>query len=703
MRLALVVSALLFFAHMAGRSAWAAEAGEKLPLLERVSALTQAGRTEEALALLKPALAAAPDDTDLLFALAHAHWRTRDLVRSLKAYDRILALTPGRPSAINQRLRMLSDLGAAGLALEQAEDSDIRSVLEPETIGVLENNMAARRLAWGEPHLATNILVRRIAAEPEPMADFRSRFDLVLALAAMRRHDELLALYEEMAAANMAIPHWVLDAAASSYLAAGSFDKSISLYRQALEADPDRFETRMGLYSALVEAGSFREAGEVLRKLEAETPEWRRDRGSLAYNWQRQEATVALGWWLAYQERLSSAQRYFDSWRQRAPANWAVRTAQGQIAVWRGQPRAGLEELDIVTTWAGEDLLTRPDYADTYEISVKNARIGALLGANRRREARQDVERLARDNPANRHTARLKRQIENLGRTRLDADYVATVEDPGVRDALLIARLTQPLTEEWSVFFQYGLRRMAGGDDDHDYERVGAGVRADLHANLTVESMASRDLKETDCDGVRTRVEWRLGDRWAVDGVYDTFTLDVPLRARAAGIDGERAEAGARFRSSEAFNVRGAAAVAWLSDDNEQRFYGLFAERSLIARAYVKTWLLGELSRTEHERSDVGYYSPEHSDTAFLTHRLDHKILQRVDRYWVHRLYAGAGLSRQAEQGRDTETIYDARYEHDFGLSDRTIFLLGVGYRRRYYDGEPTDVTSVYATLRKVF
>ncbi|MFC1498691.1 hypothetical protein ACFLS1_09525, partial [Verrucomicrobiota bacterium] len=73
----------------------------------------------------------------------------------------------GNIAAINLKTRTLSDLGGVSLALDFAETH--KTVINPETLLYLKSNMAASRINWGEPDVATNILDELISEESEKM------------------------------------------------------------------------------------------------------------------------------------------------------------------------------------------------------------------------------------------------------------------------------------------------------------------------------------------------------------------------------------------------------------------------------------------------------------------------------------------------------------------------------------------------------
>ena len=191
------------------------------------------------------------------------------------------------------------------------------------------------------------------------------------------------------------------------------------------------------------------------------------------------------------------------------------------------------------------------------------------------------------------------------------------------------------------------------------------------------------------------------GDRWLFSGSHNTYSLDVPFRARANGQVGSSSSLAMRYRTSELFNCGVGALRNELDDGNDNESYLASLDRRLLNRAYWKTRVILEYSTSENSRTDVDYYSPDHATSLYFSHVLQHTVYRRYDDAFVHRLHAGIGSYDQALYA--PEPIWHIRYEQDFLINDRFVLLWGVNFKTRSYDGEKTDVTSWYLTSRKTF
>jgi biofilm PGA synthesis protein PgaA len=640
-----------------------------------------------------------PNHIELWLARTDMRWQIGDFINVLRDCDAILSRFPKHPEAVRAKARYLADLGAMGPADELAgstlpgADADLRRYVTADA--------AAQRIRWGELDVASNLLERLIADETRPMERVRERCDRILTLEEMHASAQVTNRYAELAASKVEIPFWIHDAAASANLDLKHAEPASGLYQAALAGQPARFGTRMGLYWVAVEGERYDEAGARLDGLEKDTPEWVWDRGLLRYSWNHEDVTVGRGWWLAYQDRLAEAQEYFNKLFLRAPANPAVRSGMAQIEAWRGHSHAALEEFDTLLTMMDDDLLSRPAYVEQKGLSVRIGRAEALNACGLKEDARGEAAALLARNPWNTHAQKLVRDLELEDSTVLRIDVAATTEDPGVRETEVRMQVTQPILPQLAVYGLGFRRDTKGGGNPFLIQRVGAGADWDVAPPVTLVAESSRDVDLAGSEGILARLAWRAGDSWSGGISHNTYSLDVPLRARAAGVEGTQSDADLQWRYSDAFLVRAVGAVHDLDDGNRNTTYGLYGDAALFTRAHLKSRLLPEFSMGWNSETNVPYFSPDHDRTLAVTHRLDHIIARRYDRYFIHRLYTGIGFYDEAKYS--PEFIWNVRYEHEYRFSAWSALQWGVEFRRRYYDGEPTDTTSWNLMYRKSF
>jgi tetratricopeptide (TPR) repeat protein len=105
------------------------------PYLRAAYSLEQSGMREEALTAYRRGLEQWPNDTNLLFALANAHYSARHLPEAERVYRELLKLKPGHPLARNNLADLLCRSGRPEEALRllegiETEDPGVRSVIE---------------------------------------------------------------------------------------------------------------------------------------------------------------------------------------------------------------------------------------------------------------------------------------------------------------------------------------------------------------------------------------------------------------------------------------------------------------------------------------------------------------------------------------------------------------------------------------------
>jgi biofilm PGA synthesis protein PgaA len=651
-----------------------------------------------ALAAVNAGLLRYPDNVGLHLAKVHIHLDMGNTIAALKTVNGLLLIAPRNPAGLNLKARTISDLGSADAALRFAHQH--AALITPDTMVHLQGNMAARRIGWREPAVAIALLDKLIAEEPEEMSRVRARYDRILALFPLHRMQAIIDAYDELLEHAVVPPYWITDAAAGANLNLKRPRRAEALYREVLEIKPANFDARFGLYSALVDQGRFRAAEDVRAKLMAETPEWLMERGVLRYNWRKQSVMLAEGWLAAYQDRQAQARDIFKEALEVAPASVGVRTGLGVVEGWRAHPNAALEELSIVVTRGGETPPHLPSHLAERELAAKNGRIAALNNANYRAKARESSERSLTRNSHSLHVQKLNRQMQSEDRFSIYLDAVSLSEAPGLDEYYFLLELTQPITHWLSAYYSY-FHRETSSDETIVQKRHAVGVDIDLLRTLKLRQEVSTDQDEPSDDGYLTVLTYSPDDKWRFSGSHNTFSLDVPFRARVNGQVGSSSALAVRYRDSEMFSCRAGVLLNELDDGNDNVSYLASLERRLLNRGYWKTHVMLEYGTSENSRTDVDYFSPEHASSLYFSHILQHTVFRRYDDAFVHRLHVGVGSFDQALY--DPEPIWHIRYEHDYLINDRLVLLWGVNFKTRSYDGEKTDVTSWYLTARKTF
>ncbi len=675
-------------------------------------AQADAGRSEEALQTLAPALQAHPKNRDLLFAGGYAHERSGNRLEALWAYEEILRLDPRHREASRRRLLMLSALGAPGPALREGGEN--AGLLSTDEMDHVTADWAAAKVRWGEipaPGYEVRFAetdeaiamlddrIRQLTAEKglseTATPVLRARFDRMVALRNRYRMTDVVAEYERLGAQNVAVPVYGHQAAGDAYLYLERPREAEVAYREALSRDPQNFNIQTALFWALIDQGQFEPATEIIDRLEAEQPAWRINRSNPARpvygkNENRLLAAATAAQARAFADDLQGAQERMEGLTGQAPFSHDLRQRLGYVYLWRGWPRRALAEYEQV-------LASDPQLLD--------ARVGrgeALLDLGEYRAAQASIDRLETEYPETKQVAKLRRrwEIHNKGIFTTSLGFGSDSQGDQDTDSFRIDSYlySRPMAYNWRLFGRsyYEKGDLDIEDDDVSVQRESIGLQ---YGGRDLVSFVALDRnRETDKDmGVSGGLGWNLNDHWAVGVAMDSSSLEVPLRARYRDIEAWSAGAEVIYRAHESAQVRASLQRLDFDDDNI-RVSGLLAyEQRVINGPYFKLPVTLELYGSRNSKEDRPYFNPESDLSGTVTADLRWLLWRWYRRSFAHHLAFSGGFYRQKDF--DTEGVGAVRYEHDWQISDTLALLYGVTWRRRVYDGDSEKGTWSYFTV----
>lgn len=676
----------------------------------------------EAEFIIDQALIKEPDNIEALFCKGELLEFRREFMAAYETYEKILKIYPTSKMALNLKYRALINLGCNSLVKDKLEQS--RDLIDPDVVRNLQGNEAMNRIQWGEAELALQVLDRNldyISGDIQKRKPYtgnfikfmrRTRFDKILALAQKQDMNAVLKEYENLRDVNMELelsllesqarhtkaeqelrsgtPHWVVASATDAYLYFQEPEKALASYEDVLSQgwDPDYGGSRMSIFHSLIELGRYKEAGRILEQLDKGMPAQIIDRGILRDNWRKEEIAYSRGWLLLYQDRLAEAQRLLKDVLSRAPFNTNARTALAHAYLWRGWPRLAQEEFEIIRAIESKDVAGEIGYCY------------CLNQNDRGKEARSLAEGLLKKYPNNKHIQRLNRDFEVEDMRTLTLDFGLTREHPGVDDLDWSAKIEQPVAPWRKIFAGYVWRNISQEGLKDKFRREMAGLDWRLNRDWRYIFSVSADENGRKF-GYSGQITLDLNDYLSFSGVYDSFSLSVPSRARVFGIDARDWGFSARYRQSENFTSEAAASFLNMSDSNEHRSYNLRLDKALTTGAYWKTRLALEGYALTNSLTDVPYFSPRYLYSVYLVPMVEHTWYRRYEKSLVDRLYLGPG--KQWQRGFPRQDVWYIRYEQDYNLSDTLAFLIGTTYSRQNYDGIDTDAQNYYLTLKKHF
>ena len=642
--------------------------------------LAASGEGDQALALLDPMVEADPDTMDIRFARAFVYEKLRRFWPAILEYDLILKRSPENPTARKLRLQALSDLGASSIALDAAVKEMPR---DQELAKTLQGDLAVDRINWEEPREALTILTP-LLVEP---GNLRARFDALVALVENKNMPEAVKAYNQLILEKIPIPYWVLQQVASAYLYLEEPEKALQLYDKVLEENPTSFVARMGKFYTLQEMRKWKAGRELLDSLDHEIPAVLGE-GNFTYpNWPKMEIALDRAWFLAYEGRLAEAEGLFWELRKKAPAHMGARTGLAQVYLWRGWPDRALREFNIV---------------DTLDPASYKAAIGRALALNDlilKKEARQLAESLYREHPEDKHVQQLVRRLEVEDKNELVADFVFHRDEDGYEDSKFILTLTSRPWFYKTRFYAFLLWEQSSFENlMQSYRRAGLGITHLFNRNWGFRQHFSIDYDSGGNFGSYTQIHYAPDDYWKFSLSYDSYSTDIPLRARVFGITGDQLSGQINFRESDWRQVYLTLNVFKYSDGNERDQILLGYEQGLLVKNDWRMRLYLDLFMSNNTRGDAPYFNPSQDLSFTVTHLTELTHWRIYNQAFVQKLFLTLGT--YVQHGYAPEAIWSVRYQQDIDFSDTQALLWGITYGRRVYDGDPVDDYTFYLTYR---
>ncbi len=493
------------------------------------STLADMGRFVDAQGTLEAHAVRQPDHPDILATQAYIMERRGDDFAALRVYERMLRLFPSNRTARRGRILVSARLGAPHLAAALARRAP--GLLSPTELEAISSDRTAITIRWGRlPHgdpatrfeetdeaiteLETRLQALAVTGRTDSPRALQSRFDLMAAYLDRQRVKEVVALYETLPETARRPPSYVLNTAANAYLQLQQPERARDLLREALEQQPDDFDSRLALVYALVESEAFPEALALVDRLSAEQPAWL-GQGPPAYrreNPRRLTADSSAALVRAFADHLGEAQRRLENLSDQAPHNAALRTQKAYVYLWRGWPRRALEDFRIALD------------IDPRQLDAQTGSSQALLELA---DYRQGQTLLRGLRPDRRHQIPHRRVhlaphlLEGRGERLLPLAERVDVEQLA-RPRLQGAQLVEELFEA---------------------ERVAQGVLDGLGLAALAEFRHKRPAQQRKSSGsVRFLARDGTGDEVVAAGVRDARPGDAPVRGEQDGLGSCRPE-----------------------------------------------------------------------------------------------------------------------------------------------------------------
>lgn len=601
------------------------------------------------------------------------------------------AAGPSRASCLTAGTLALGLLLAFSLLISPAQGSQDHSSAGDRAAQLIRQADAADDVLERN-RLADQALTKldQLLADPTATEQtrLRSRQDRILALRTRERMSEVLEDYAALLADGHQPASWVKDAAASAALYLGDLDQAESLYRELMVEQPDNHNARIGLFHVLIEQENFSDALEHIDALVMDTAS---EPGS--WPWLEARVTAAMG--QAWSNRTGEAERRLKTVLEQSPKDARALRDMATVQRWRGWPNRALETLKRAEEQA-------PD-----NVNIQLLKANILNDLGRYSEADRLYQWLLSSNPENLHVQRDSELWRHRDRwsISLNGEYGESdgpaISEFGSRDRAWGLRLAAPwLGDHFQPWFVYDYADARFPEGEADYDRIGAGLswrNQRRHAWASVHQNRSGP-KEA---GFSAAYEWHQGDHWSFAGRYDSFTTDVPLRARNQGIDGWKAEFGARWQAHESFGIRANVSRLDISDGNV-RWAGLIAvPHRLRSSAHHLTNASLDLYGSHASQAGGPYFNPERDGSAMYLIEHDWLSWREYERSFSQIFTLGGGAYWQ--DGFGSNAVGLARYDHVWRFNPRWRLRYGAGIASRVYDGNREERIDGRLTLEGVF
>lgn len=648
-------------------------------------AFYEAGDYRQAQSFYLKAFSYDNSDAEALKGVIFSSWKLTDYVTGFKAWLTAYQKKTIAPDTLTaMRLYMMQHMGANSLAWYYARETGVK---DKELMASLEGDVAAERIKWGEYEVPIRILEQQLRDNPD---NFRARCDYIVALRDKFRMQEVLDQYRILEQSGRPAPYWVTEMVADALLYLRQPQEAVKYYRQRLSQSTDMpFNPYLGLASTYTE----------LREWDNAEQSWQQVldllKGQKLNEKEAYDAVLARGWYFIYQDKLQEAQGYFGNYLKQAGLDSGFRSGLGAAYYYRGWPRRALEQFRIAQSVDAKFIPTQLGIAASLnEIGYKY-------------EARKLAAELYRKYPYDLHVKDLYLDLQAEDMHQFWGDARFTREWPGVVEYRFRTGAVATITPVFSVFADILHMHSRENTDDQKYayswDRVGGGFNWRLLPSLTLTQSVSSDYIKGRDLGSFTKVSWQANDHFRAAAFFDSFSLEIPLRARATGVKGKTASLDLFYHESDLRDYGLVFMSNWLSDGNYNPGVVCWMDQNVVNEPNWKlrigpAFYYGRYSK---DPDVVPYYSPNFEYSIELKPTLQIIWYHMYDRKIRSNIYTHIGLYR--EWGYGFYPITGITFEQEIKMSKTFAVKFTTGYNLRVYDGKYTNVLDGFFTFVKKF
>lgn len=670
--------------------------------------LLEAKQGKGAVTAIKEASIRFPNNIEVWDTYGFIHKELGIWPQSLNGYAHVLTLDPKNINGLRGKVFALARLGAPKMAAEIAfqypgllsPDEELKFLTDKSALnirwGATDDDSAPDKVRFKHTDMALaendeamkRIQMRGLTGTP---AETAILYDRVVALTNRKRWQEAIYLYESLKKshgdADVNLPAYVRQSAASSYQYLKNPARSKQMFMQLIKEDPKNFWHQFGLFYALVELNEHRAAQVVIDTLAKNTPMFNSRKGdkNKIENPEYSQALIAQAMESAYRDRLTEGRKLLNNFLDRAPHNESAHVMLGSVYEWSGMPRHALEEVELV-------LAENKKNKDA--LSTKAA---AHMAMGEWREAETEIRALAEQYPDDQRIKKLKRSWEVHNMRQLETTARFSKESGGdagggVSFEMDTKLYTAPLDYNWRLFAHN--RTAEATIDKNGYARHRNGVGVEF-VNTDVSATAEMSFSDADNSfvGVEGGVAWKLNDNWTLRAAGSSSTNDIPLKASYYGIEAKDVRLGATWRQDETRSVSLDTHYTKFSDGNARKEIGLGLYQQIMADHNYKIYLNADVSKMTDSKADAAYFNPKSATSASGTLAGEYVQYKEEDgSSLTHKVYGTAGAFNQ--EGYGSKPLMAVGYEAKWTFGDTMELKLGAERSRRPYDGVESNATT---------
>jgi biofilm PGA synthesis protein PgaA len=567
-------------------------------------ALSDAGRTAEALEVLRQPAAARAPAIERLMAEAYAWRRAGNPSAALKAYGEAMRLSRGDRGVRNEAAGVLADLGAPWGAAAIAGDSP-----------AIEVGKAGAMVRWGEqirpPEPArrydgTDAALARIdvllATLPPDDRELRRRLRIDR-LVALRDRARLKEAAEEgdALAKDAPLPAHAEQAYGDALMGVRRPEEARDAYNRILAVSPRDLQARYGAFFAAVELQDFTTAYALIDGVVADEPVWRHYRNDPTRHDNPERA---------YAETMAAQARFYgnqpgEAWdriaplSEAAPANGTMRLALYQVANARGWPRRAAAEAEIAASLVPRDPGSRM------------ALIEVAMASYRYAEAQRLMDELLALYPDDLAVKRLARELDAKRRWLFEFKMQPSNSDGGGANAsgraiVSEARLyTPPIADNWRGFALGDYSNANPPEGFVQRSRAGAGLEW-RSPGLTATIFPTQSWGTLVKAGGGATLDWWMTDHIELSAAAELFSADTPLRGLLYGISADEYAAKATYRWHESRSLSASFAYLPFTDGNQRLAAGLAYREKVVNLPHFDLTARTEAYRLEQHAGQHG-------------------------------------------------------------------------------------------------